>query len=62
MNSAGDIVGASESDAAGNWHATLWRHGKMVDLGTLGGNRSWAYAINNKGQIAGISTLSPDDD
>jgi len=62
MNSAGDIVGTSESKDNGNTHATLWKHGKIVDLGTLGGNLSWAYAINGKGQIAGISTRSPEDD
>ena len=25
----------------------------MVDLGTLGGNHSWAYGINDSGQIVG---------
>jgi uncharacterized membrane protein len=37
-------------------HAFLWQDGKMRDLGTRGGQTSWAVAINNKGQIAGRST------
>jgi probable HAF family extracellular repeat protein len=36
-------------------HAVLWQHGEMTDLGTLpeGGYQSWAYAVNNRGEIAG---------
>jgi probable HAF family extracellular repeat protein len=32
-----------------------WAAGKMIDLGTLGGNSSNAYDINQTGQIAGYS-------
>ena len=33
--------------------ATLWKDGRVIDLGTLGGNGASANAINNHGQIFG---------
>ena len=39
----------------------LWRNGHMMALPTLGGNNGQASAINNRGQIVGISeTTVPD--
>ena len=39
----------------------LWRHGHIMGLPTLGGNNGQASAINNRGQIVGISeTTVPD--
>ena len=39
----------------------LWRHGQITALPTLGGNNGQAAAINNRGQIVGISeTTVPD--
>jgi probable HAF family extracellular repeat protein len=37
------------------FHGVLWQHGGMTDLGTLpeGGHRSWPYAVNNRGEVAG---------
>ena len=56
---------AGYSNLAGNQsrHATLWRDGSAMDLGTLGGpNSSVAWPVkNNRGLIAGISqTATPD--
>jgi probable HAF family extracellular repeat protein len=34
----------------------LWRDGRIVDLGALAGNPTFAYAINDRGQIVGTST------
>jgi probable HAF family extracellular repeat protein len=36
----------------------VWQDGVMTDLGTLGGTFSGAAGINDRGQIAGSSTLS----
>jgi probable HAF family extracellular repeat protein len=41
-------------------HGFYWTDGKMVDLQTLGGNCTFAYALNNRGQIVGQSTLVGD--
>jgi probable HAF family extracellular repeat protein len=39
-------------------HAFLWRDGRMTDLGTLGGNNSYATAINSHGDVVGYSELA----
>ena len=62
VNAKGDIVGASENgqfDSLFGFNqarAVLWRNGEIIDLGSLGGDEVGAFGINNRGQIAGIST------
>jgi probable HAF family extracellular repeat protein len=56
INNRGDIVGGS--DGPDGQRAVLWRDGQMIDLGTLGGRGSFAYAINDRGQIVGTSTTA----
>jgi probable HAF family extracellular repeat protein len=56
INDRGDVVGYS-STAAGETHAFRWRNGTMTDLG--GGTTSLAYAVNNRGAIAGDSDQAP---
>jgi probable HAF family extracellular repeat protein len=46
-------------------HPFLWENGKMTDLGTLGGTLTAflldsAQCVNNRGQVAGVSTLPGD--
>jgi len=66
INDQGNIVGFSENGVidplTGNPEtiAVLWKEGKIFGLGTLGGNASYAFAINNRGQVVGgaLNTIS----
>jgi probable HAF family extracellular repeat protein len=59
INDAGDIAG--KTDLPGplspqDHHAVLWRHGVMIDLGTLPEDSSSnAYYVNSRGQVVGTS-------
>jgi probable HAF family extracellular repeat protein len=37
------------------FHAAVWSHGKITDLGTFGGYLSIAQAVNNRGQVVGLA-------
>lgn len=57
----GWIAGQSEIgaiDPITGWpeaQAVLWKHGKTINLGTLGGNESFSTAVNNRGQVVGLA-------
>jgi probable HAF family extracellular repeat protein len=67
VNERGQVTGISYTNATPNPEtgppATdpfLWDHGRMIDLGTLGGNFGAPNWLNNHGQVAGLSNLAGD--
>src|SRR5579864_1890709 len=62
INAKGWIAGNSENGETDplitglpEVRAVLWKDGQIHDLGTLGGSSSFSQAINNRGQITGLS-------
>ncbi len=54
INASGKVVGYSLTYQYDD-HAFLYSNGTMTDLGVLGGDYSYAYGINDSGQIVGYS-------
>ncbi len=55
VNDKGIVVGAVQ--VKGQRRAHVWKDGRLIDLGTLGGADSVAHAINSAGHVVGESTL-----
>ena len=53
INASGQVVGFVGTSTATD--AFLYSNGTMTDLGTLGGSDSYAYGINDNGQIVGYT-------
>jgi probable HAF family extracellular repeat protein len=63
INNLGWLAGFSNLPGNAIRHATLWRDGAILDLGTLGGPHSsvqWP-GLNNSGMIVGIAETAADD-
>jgi probable HAF family extracellular repeat protein len=67
VNERGQVAGVAYTNSSPNsgtgiptQDPFLWEHGRMKDLGTLGGTLSFVNAFNNLGQVAGESNLPGD--
>jgi probable HAF family extracellular repeat protein len=67
LNQWGHVAGVAETasvdptspSGAPSFHAFLWRNGKMLDLGTLGGGPdSVAFAVNDLDQVVGADVAA----
>ncbi len=67
LNDSGLVVGVSENGsidpATGypEYHAVVWRHGVLSDLGTFGGTVSQAFAVNSQGHVVGVAANAVPD-
>src|SRR5262249_22325322 len=67
VNNRGQVTGGSYTNNIPNattgfptLHPFLWESGRVIDLGTLGGTAGGPIALNNRGQVLGISNLAGD--
>ena len=67
VNERGQITGQSYTNSAPNpvtgqptADPFLWENSTMLDLGTLGGTLGNPTALNNRGQVVGVSKLVGD--
>jgi probable HAF family extracellular repeat protein len=63
VNDRGWVAGRSNLPGNQSRHATLWRHGALTDLGTLGGpNSAVLWPVKNlRGIVSGITQTSEPD-
>ena len=59
INNAGQVAGTA-GDLTGGFRAFIWKNDgtPLLDLGSLGGYRTFACCINASGQVAGNSSVS----
>jgi probable HAF family extracellular repeat protein len=69
INSRGWATGQSQSSTIDpvlgfpEFRAVLWKHGQIIDLGTLdSGTESLGVWVNDAGQVIGLSTISTEPD
>jgi probable HAF family extracellular repeat protein len=59
VSDSGHVVGDSSIADDAERHAFSWTPaGGMIDLGTLGGLATQAYAVNARGQVVGYSSTA----
>jgi|HubBroStandDraft_2_1064218.scaffolds.fasta_scaffold25564_1 probable HAF family extracellular repeat protein len=67
INANGMVTGISENGSIDpttglpEYDAVVWKNGQIINLGTFGGNWSYANALNNEGQVAGFALNTTPD-
>lgn len=56
INNTGQVVGYAQTSGNTNYNATIWNADSVTNLGTTS-NDSFAYSINNAGNVAGRTNL-----
>jgi probable HAF family extracellular repeat protein len=68
LNSKGWTVGMSQNGVIDpltgipEVRGVVWKNGQTIDLGTFGGNVSYASAVNDRGQVAGTALNAVPDE
>lgn len=57
VNNQAQVIGTSNLPGDQTFHSFLWQQGTMTDLGTLGGDNSAAYWMNEIGEVVGVADL-----
>ncbi|HXG23287.1 MAG TPA: hypothetical protein VNJ09_01935 [Chthonomonadales bacterium] len=57
INSSGDMAGYKLSDGSKKRRACVWQKGVVTELGTLGGQYSNAFGINDSGSVVGTAEI-----
>ena len=58
LNNRGQVAGTIQTVVGATSYAFLWRAGRLTNLGSLGGGYSIGYAVNDRGQVVGGSTIA----
>ena len=61
INDSGQVILWGTPTGATSNHAVFWDGNPLdhaIDLGTFGGSESWAYGLNNRGNVVGWAELS----